>query len=382
MTEEKYAAILTSASAMGVKECFIISTCNRTEIYGVARDSTTLTNLLCSQTEGSIEDFNSMAYIKNGNEAIRHFFDVAAGLDSQILGDYEIVGQLKKAVSIARKAGSMGAFLDRLSNMVFQCSKFIKNNTQLSCGTVSVSFAAVQYIKEHVKDISSKKITLVGTGKFGRNTCKNLVDYLDTQNITLVNRTEFKAEALASELGLKWASIDMLDKIVEESDILLVATNSPVPIIRKAQLENSSSKIIIDLSIPHNVESEVRLLAGITLVNVDDLSKLKDRTLLAREAEVPGVLEIINRYVADFKEWHTMRKYVPAMMAVKHKLSEIQNSGRTISLSANELTLHKDKTDARIQQVLNGMFSKMRQQNQQGCQYIEAINEFIATGAK
>jgi glutamyl-tRNA reductase len=177
-------------------EVFVLSTCNRTEIYGFADSASQLINLLCDQTAGSKETFLSAAYIKNGQEAITHLFNVSAGLDSQILGDYEIIGQIKAAVKFAKKLGCINVMLERLINTVLQSSKAIKNQTELSGGTVSVSFAAIQYIREHVKSVADKKILLLGTGKIGKSTSKNLVHYLKTKNITLINRTEEKAAEL------------------------------------------------------------------------------------------------------------------------------------------------------------------------------------------
>lgn len=378
INEEKYRNILELASHYGVEECFVVSTCNRTEIYGLADEAEQIIQLLCSQTEGNSTHFREIAYVKHGAAAINHLFKVAAGLDSQILGDYEIVGQLKLAVKTARAYGRINAFTERLANTVFQCSKNIKTNTQLSGGTVSVSFAAVQYLKEKVKEIASKKMALIGTGKFGRNTCKNVVEYLQTNNITLINRTKEKAEQLAKELGLTAAPIEDLDVHIKASDIILVATNAPEPIIRKEHLEGAGTKIIIDLSIPYNVEAEAQQLPNITLINVDELSRLKDETLNMRRAEVPKAKAIIAEHNAEFNEWLYMRRNVPVLKAVKSKLKEIHTSPLYITLSGEQSTLIN--ADEKIQRVINVMASKMKEQNQQGCHYIQAINDFIATG--
>ena len=265
----QYTAVLTAAAEQGLDEIFILSTCNRTEIYGFAHSSQQLIGLLCSQTAGDAETFKKAAYIKNGLEAIEHVFNVGAGLDSQILGDYEIVGQLKSAVKFAKEAGFVGAFTERLINCVLQSSKIIKNTTSLSGGTVSVAFAAVQYIANMVPNPSGKKILLLGVGKIGRNTCKNLVDYLETKNITLINRSPEKANALAGELGLQHASIDNLAEEVAKADIILVATNSAQPVILKEHLEGKGEKIILDLSIPYNVADDAQALPNVHMVNVD-----------------------------------------------------------------------------------------------------------------
>ncbi len=193
----QYGQILQDAPMFGVQDLFVLSTCNRSEIYGFAETPQQLIRLLCSQTEGTAELFNEMAYCKQGLKAIHHLFDVAAGLDSQILGDYEIVGQLRQAMKFARERNFIHTFLERILNQVLQSSKDIKNQTALSDGTVSVAFAAVHYIRENIQEIKNKNILLLGTGKIGSNACKNMVDYLGTRNITLINRTNEKAESLA-----------------------------------------------------------------------------------------------------------------------------------------------------------------------------------------
>ncbi|MFI5186408.1 MAG: glutamyl-tRNA reductase [Chitinophagales bacterium] len=371
----QYARLFERALANDLNEVFVLSTCNRTEIYGFTDSPLQLVNSLCEQTTGSKESFLESAYIKNGDDAIEHLFNVSAGLDSQILGDYEIIGQLKAAVKLAKMHDCINVTLERLVNTVLQSSKAIKNQTELSDGTVSVSFAAIQYIRENVKAAATKKILLLGTGKIGKSACKNLVHYLKTKNITLINRTEEKAAELAKELNLKHAPINELQQYISQSDIILVATDSIEPTILLSHLEKQSHKLIIDLSIPHNVESGAHHLPNVTLVTVDELSKLKDETLARREAEVPKAKTIIAEHIAEFMEWHEMRKHVPVLKAVKTKLKEIHNSPLFIPSYSN--TAH---TEEKIQKVINGMAYKMREQNQKGCNYIEAINEFIATG--
>mgnify|MGYP001335269304 CR=1 FL=1 len=381
VNQEQYAEILRLAPAHGLDELFILSTCNRTEIYGFADQPSQLIHLLCTQTEGDEQTFTRLAYIKKGYDAAEHLFRVAAGLDSQILGDYEIVGQIKQAVKFSREHGFTGAFLDRLVNNVLQSSKAIKNQTALSGGTVSVSFAAVQYIREKVADISGKKILLLGVGKIGRNTCKNVVDYLGTRNITLVNRTEEKAASLANELQLAFAPLEQLAHHIEQADIILVATNAAEPTILKTHLEGKGEKIIIDLSIPYNVEKAARELPNVHLVSVDELSKLKDATLQKRQAEVPKAKAIIREHITEFMEWCEMRKHAPFLKAVKTKLQEIQHFPLYIQISPDIDATKATDTNKKIQRVINVMASKMRRQHQHGCHYIEAINEFLATGS-
>lgn len=377
ISPEQYNQLLTRAAEYGVRDLFVLSTCNRSEIYGIADSPEQLVNLFCSQTQGSPELFHDLAYQKNGVQAVQHLFNVGAGLDSQILGDYEIVGQLRQAMKFAKERGFINNFIERLLNQVLQSSKEIKNTTALSDGTVSVAFAAIQYIRENISSVEDKKILLLGTGKIGTITCKNLVDYIGSTHITLVNRTPEKAEHLAEAFNLKTASIETLQEEIKNSDIIVVATNAPEPIIRFTDLENiSGEKLIIDLSIPCNVENRVKDLLHVNLIDVDGLSLLKDETLQRRAEEVPKARVIIQNHFNELMEWHEMRKHVPVLKQVKIKLQEIHGSPLFEGLTPEKTSsLGRDQ---KIQRVLNGMASKMRRENQRGCYYIEAINEFIA----
>lgn len=377
INNNQYRNILQQAGKNSIREVFILSTCNRTEIYGFAENADQLIQLICNETAGNIDEFKQLAYIRRGIEAVAHLFHVGAGLDSQILGDYEIVGQLKNAVKFSKENGFIQSFSERLVNAVLQSSKEIKNQTALSGGTVSVSFAAVQYIRENVKDIASKKIVLIGTGKIGRNTCKNLADYLEADHITLLNRTDEKAEALATELDLKFAPYKNLSAEIAAADVVLVATDANEPVVKLAHVKGNGEKLLIDLSVPYNVDEAAKKLDTITLINVDDLSKLKDETLAKRQAEVPKAKAIIAEHLSEFTEWYEMRKHVPVLKAVKTKLEEIHTCSLYTQISPDTYSL-KAGNNPKIQQVINGLASKMRKQNQKGCYYIEAINEFIA----
>ncbi len=372
----QYASILSNTSSFGLKEVFVLSTCNRTEIYGLTENADDLINLLCLETLGDVQTFNQSAYIKKGTNAIEHIFNVAAGLDSQILGDYEIVGQIKSAAKFSKQHHHLGPYLERLVNTVLQSSKSIKNKTQLSSGTISVSFAAAQYIKKQFQDFSDKNILVFGTGKIGSNTCKNLVDYLGTKNITLINRSPEKAIELAEKLNLKTADISELDNEIELADIILVATNAEEPVVLASHIRSNQNKLIIDLSIPCNVAESVRYLPNITMVNVDELSKLKDDTLKKREAEIPKAKKIIAEAMEEFTDWYAMRRHAPMLKDLKIKLETLQSY--STSPNANSET-GKDILDIKIQRVVNETAGKIKKTDTKGCQYIAAINEFICT---
>jgi glutamyl-tRNA reductase len=369
-----YELLLQLAPFYNLDCLFMLSTCNRTEIYGFAERPGHLIDLLCTQTSGSRETFERVAYIKNGADAIAHLFNVGAGLDSQILGDYEITGQLKQAIKFARERGFINCFLERLFNSVLQSSKSIKNETLLSGGTVSVSFAAIDFIRKHPGFTADARILLIGTGKIGRNACKNIVDYLQTRNITLVNRSEEKAIELANGLNLKYAPLSQLNKELEDADIILVASNAEQPVVLVSHLKDSGNKLIIDLSIPCNVEAAAGQLPNVTLVNVDTLSRINDETLKTRQAELPKARAIIAEQLNAFLEWYAMRKNAPALNAIKTKLHQLSAQQQS---SAAETYQPCSMIQKKIQRVVNGAATKMRSQGQYGCQHIEALNEFI-----
>ncbi|MDE1192909.1 MAG: glutamyl-tRNA reductase [Arachidicoccus sp.] len=378
LNDNQHISILQKAKDNGLENIFVLSTCNRTEIYGVAPSSKVLKNILCSETAGDISVFEEISYTKKGTEAINHLFSVASGLDSQILGDYEIIGQLKHAVRIAKENSSIGAFMERLTNTVFESSKVIKNQTDFSGGTVSVAFAAIQFLKYHCTDFSCKKIVIIGTGKIGRNTCKNLIDYLGTKNITLINRSVDKAKELANELGIRFAAYEQLPEKANDADIIIVATNAPQPVLYKNDLLGDSKKILIDLSIPNNIDIALKERPQTIMVNVDDLSKMNDATLQMREKEIPKVKQIINEYIDEFFDWYKMRRNAPFIRAAKKSLSDMNVCPWYQTLNPEVLQTEKQQEEA-IQNAVKKLAVKMREHHTApGCTYIEALHDFIA----
>jgi glutamyl-tRNA reductase len=372
LNSEMVSAALAKAVSVGLSEIFILSTCNRTEIYGLAPNPETLVNLLCSETAGSVEDFVRSAYVKKNNRAIEHLYEVAAGLDSQILGDYEIVGQLKTAFKLSKKAGMTGTFLDRLVSSVLQASKEIKNRTILSGGTVSVSFAAVQMAKNHFGDLTNKKVLLLGTGKIGSNTCKNLVDYAGAQNITLINRTPEKAENLAKKYDLQFKGMDALEEEVRNADLIIAATSATSAIIHKQHVEGSKPKLIIDLSVPLNISDSVKECSGMMVIRVDELSKMKDDTLAKRKAEIPKAKEIISEHISEFTTWNERRKHAPLLNHLKTTLHNLHKHPHY-----SPVTSCSEIADTRIKKVLSDTARKLHLYDRRGCDYISAINQFM-----
>lgn len=214
----------------------VLSTCNRTEVYGFAKDPEQLIQLLCTYTRGSTKVFHKMAYVYKGHEAVSHVFKVGTGLDSQILGDFEIISQLRNSFKRSKDLGLLNAYMERLINVVVQTSKRIKNETQISNGATSVSFAAVQYILARIPFVAQKNILLFGLGKIGRNTCENLVKHTRNKQITLINRSKPKAEALAGKFQLTVKDYAEIQSEIIQTDVLVVATGASNPTISKELL--------------------------------------------------------------------------------------------------------------------------------------------------
>ena len=326
LSEEAKQNLLSQAKLNGIESVLVISTCNRTELYGFAEHPYQLIHLLCENTKGTVEKFQEVAYVHKNKEAINHMFRVGSGLDSQILGDFEIISQLKFGAKASKKAGLLNSYTERLVNAVIQASKRIKNETELSSGATSVSFASVQYIMRNVKDISNKNILLFGTGKIGRNTCENLVKHTKNSHITLINRTKDKAEEIAGKFNLIVKDYDNLEEEVNASDILIVATGAQNPTVYKSLISNNKPLLVLDLSIPKNVNEDIREHSNITLVHLDDLAKITDDTLEKRKAFIPNAEAIIEAVKLEFNAWLDTLKFVPTIQAIKHKLTDFKNS--------------------------------------------------------
>lgn len=319
-------AVLEQAKANGIESLIVTSTCNRTEIYGFAEHPFQLIKLLCDNTKGTVDEFQQVAYVYKNKEAISHMFRVGSGLDSQILGDFEIISQLKVSAKMSKKAGVLNTFLERLINMVTQASKRIKTETEISSGATSVSFASVQYILNHVENVSAKNILLFGTGKIGRNTCENLVKHTKNDHIKLINRTKDKAEKIAGKFNLLVKDYANLQEEINTSDILIVATGAQNPTVDKHLIQTKNPLLILDLSIPKNVDENVTDLDNVRLIHLDHLSQITDETLEKRKAYIPVAETILEDVKKEFNDWLETRKFAPTIKALKNKLLDFKTA--------------------------------------------------------
>lgn len=347
-------AILKQAQNNQTDALMIISTCNRTELYGFAHHPFELIQMLCEHSQASINDFQQVGYVYKNKDAFSHIFNVGTGLDSQILGDFEIIGQFKKSFALSKEYGLINAFMERLQNAVIQASKRVKTETGISSGATSVSFASVQYILNNVPNISQKNILLFGIGEIGRNTCENLVKHTDNKHITVINRSKDKAEEIAGKFNILVKDYQELSQEIENTDVLVVATGAATPTITKEMISENKEILILDLSIPKNVDDAVTQHKGVTLIHLDYLSQMTDETLEKRKSFIPKAQQIIEEVKAEFYQWLESRRYAPAIKALKNKLNEIKEAEiefqrkKTPDFNEEQVTIISDRIIQRI----------------------------------
>lgn len=346
--------------------CMVLSTCNRTEIYGICDHPHQLIEMLCIHTHGNMKDFIEHGYQYKGLTTVEHLFKVAAGLDSQIIGDYEILSQIKLAASQSKKKNCLNSFMERVINYALQSSKEIKTTTKLSSGTVSVSFAAIEIIKERITDTRNKKILLVGTGKFGNHIGKNLKSYLSGSILLFSNRTDQKAFDLATECGGNFVPYANLAPAAADADVIIVSSASEKYTILSSYFNDSKAKLILDLSVPQNVDPSVKDIEGITLLNVDEISVILDKTISLRQAEVPKAMEIINKTMLDLCTWYRKQAINPLLRMVKTQLYEI-----------SEVHLTNQAFEEKIHKAVSSLAIQLHQQNNKGCQCITALSSYL-----
>lgn len=308
-------------------DAFVVSTCNRTEIYTTSNNYLLVAEEYCKTIGVNLSDFLPFANILTKEEALQHLFRVAAGLESQIIGDFEIIGQIKKAYARFKKERqNSNPYLERSINSAIQISKRIKNETAISNGAASVSYAAVHYILNNQKRLTEKNILLLGVGEIGQNTVENLVKHIYQPKIKIANRTQETAEKISEKYKIPHIDYADFDKELQNTDILIVATGAKTPIISKSHFQNGRETLVIDLSIPRNVDKDVSELDHVTLIDVDVLSKQIQQTIQQREKEIPKAEKIIKEMTKDFLEWEKKRKLAPNIHHFKAVLKNMERN--------------------------------------------------------
>lgn len=327
LSSDQKRALIEGAKREGIASIFVISTCNRTEIIARKAAPQELIRLLIAYSDATLDEFHEYGFEKEGRKAAEHLFQVTVGLDSQILGDLQIVNQVKEGYELASGMDAVGGELHRLMQHVFRAHKRSRNETSLGEGAATTAYAAVQFATETFDSLCDKNILLIGTGKIGKVTCKNLVS-LGARKVTLMNRTRDRAEFVADRYDLEVAGMDEMPARIAEADLVIVATGATDAIIRMEHMQPSIDegrfKVMLDLSVPRNIDPVVGELEFVDVANMDFLTDVTDEAYRRREENIPLVKKIIEDELTDYCNWLSTQRVVPTIKALTQKFDDIR----------------------------------------------------------
>jgi glutamyl-tRNA reductase len=336
-----FRSFIGSKAPMHYTEATILSTCNRTEIYCACNENPQIEVLQnasiqwLSGTQGvSQEDLQPHIYSLPQSQAVRHAFRVASGLDSMVLGETQILGQMKDAVRHADEVGALGTYLNQLFQKSFAVAKEVRGTTAIGASSISMAAAAVRLAERVFGDISSQKILFIGAGEMIQ-LCSVHFAAKHPKHVGVANRTLERGQDLADTLsiqGLDTESIRLSDlpTHLAEFDIVISCTASSLPIIGLGMVENAVKKrrrkpiVMIDLAVPRDIESEVARLNDVYLYTVDDLGEIVKSGLGNRQAAVGQAEAIIETRVAHFMHWLETRDQVPLIQELRQKGNQLQ----------------------------------------------------------
>ncbi|MDJ1111411.1 MULTISPECIES: glutamyl-tRNA reductase [Macrococcus] len=318
-----------------ILEGVILSTCNRTEIYAVTDQVHTgryyVKSFMSEWFDVDIETIKSVTDVKVGNEAIHHLFKVITGLDSIVLGETQILGQIRDSFLLAQSEGTTGTVFNKLFKDAITLAKRAHAETDISSKAVSVSYAAVELSKKILGKLENKKILIVGAGEMAELALQNLVGSGAT-DITVINRTAEKAKSLADQYGGRQVSLQELQCALIESDIVISSTSSQEFIITKPMMQDimklrkNKSLVLIDIAVPRDIDPKVNDIDLIFNYDVDDLKGLVDANLAERERAAQVIYTMIDKQVMSFVDWINMLGVVPVITALREKALRIQET--------------------------------------------------------
>jgi len=308
----------------GADEAAILSTCNRTEVYCRLdeNDGRQTVKWFCDFHRLPANELQPHLYLHPDQDAVKHAFRVAAGLDSLVLGEPQILGQMKSAFTAAHKAGATGKILNRLFQQTFSVAKQVRTDTAIGASAVSVAYAAVSLARKIFQDLAAKRVLLIGAGETIDLVARHLREQ-GVAHIVVANRTVERADLLAREIGGEAISLAEMPERLAEADIVITSTASQLPILGKGAVESALRQrkhrpmFMVDLAVPRDIEAEVGKLDDVYLYTVDDLQdaiqeNMQSRMDAAREAE-----KIIDIQVVDFMHWVSSLDSVPTIRALR-----------------------------------------------------------------
>nr|WP_281417509.1 glutamyl-tRNA reductase [Lentibacillus saliphilus] len=346
-------AVKQLSTEKSILENVIISTCNRTEIYVVADQLHTgryyVKRFLANWFQVPMEDFAIYLQIAENDEAIEHLFKVTSGLDSMVLGETQILGQVRDAFMVAQNEQVTGTIFNELFKRAISFAKRAHSETGIGAQAVSTSYAAVELAKKIFGDLSAKHVTILGAGEMSELSAKNLQG-AGVDQITVVNRSMSNAEALAAKFGAQADTIDHISHVLKETDIVISSTGAHVAILTKDMVQaiqvqrKGAPLFIVDIAVPRDVEASVETIDNVFLYDIDDLQHIVDENLAARQAAATKIDLLIEEEMVYFTEWIQTLGVVPVITALRQKALLIQaNTMESIERKMPDLTAREKK---------------------------------------
>ena len=375
------------------KSLVILSTCNRTEIYFYCQktsnqDGFDIILRALSKLKGYSEAMKPYFYRKSGREAVEHLFKVSSGIDSLIIGEDQIIGQVKNAFTTAQEINSSDSILDRLFTKAFEAGKRVRSETKINQGSGSVSSSAIDLCHKFYPDLSKTSILIIGAGQTGQLVLTSL-SKRNIKSLTIANRTVSKAEELAERYEGTAISLKNIEVFLAKSNIIIVATDSKNHLISKEMVlkasidkESIQKQLYIDLSVPRNIEESISELSDKQLYAVDDLTEIVNSTTLKRQDAVSEALEIINEVSTEYMEWLVVRGLSPIFAKIKKNFQQVQETELIGFKKVKSIGEHKmlEEYGKHISDKYSRLFIKnLREIVKDGekKEYIEAINELF-----
>lgn len=329
---DELATTLPGLVGGAVGELAVVSTCNRTELYACAREPAAAARALCAQLsrlKGVVVAPGSPLYVLTGIEAARHLFRVAAGLDSLVLGEQEILGQVRDAAALARQAGSAGPILDRLFSAALHLGKRAHTETRIGAGAVSVASAAVALAAKVFGDLSGRSVLVVGAGETGRLAAQRFRERAPG-SLLIANRTIEKAERLAAALAGQALPLGRLAQALATADVVVCATRSPGYVIDAAMVAHAMRQrpqrplVLLDIAAPRDVDPAAGRVDNVFVHAMDALRTVVDQGLARRQAEVPRVLALVEQESLHFQEWLEGREAAPLLRQLRDHFERVR----------------------------------------------------------
>lgn len=346
-----------------VQEAAIVSTCNRTEIYCNLEGDNFSELLRWLENTHGIERSALEPYLFSHSErdAVKHLLRVCSGLDSLVLGEPQILGQMKSAWQSAENEGTLGRHLNRLFQHAFTVAKKVRSDTAIGSSPVSVAFAAVQLSKQIFGDLSGKTALLLGAGETAELAMRHLHGQ-GVERLIVVNRTLANAESLAAEFGAQAVPLSELHSVMHLADILIASTGSPLPVFGKGAVESAIKKrrrqpmLMVDIAVPRDIEAEVGELDDVFLYSVDDLEHIVDEGRRSRQEAADEAEEIIEHQTEEFMSWQRSLQAVDTVRAVRDRAVEQQQA---LLSKANARLAAGDAPEQVLEQMARALTNKL-----------------------